>query len=141
VDEQIPEVPIAKEQTTVAFGKAEPGVDIFAGEPVKDIKSGDASPSLPADEKEISAVFSQPSTETLMETERKKGEKPVNAAGSLTPESVAATVKEAVSSTQTHPATEAKNEQAHKQQGPLDEPAAEANRAAKELYPEAHDKK
>jgi len=122
VDEKVPEMPIAKEQTTVAFGKAEPGVDIFAGEPAKDIKSEYVAPSQPAEDKEISS-FNQLSSETLMNAERKKDEP--------------------ILSIQTHPATKANDEeQARKPPlGPLDEPAAEANRAAKELYPEAHDKK
>lgn len=136
VDEQIPEKPVEKEQTTVAFGKAEPGVNVFAGEPVKDLKSEFATQSLPADEKEISSVFSHSSTETSMDTEKKKGEEPANAAGSSTPEQAS---DASGSSKQIDPATEMKDGQAHRQpQGPLDELAAEANRAAKELYPEAH---
>jgi dolichyl-phosphate-mannose-protein mannosyltransferase len=135
VDEQIPVMPIEKEQTTVAFGQAEPGVDIFAGEPIKDIKSNhEVAPSLPVEEKEISSAFIQPSPEILVDA---KVEEPVIAAGSSTSEY---TVKDDVS-IQTHPATEAKVEvQAQKEAQPLDEPAAEAVRAAKELYPEAQQK-
>jgi dolichyl-phosphate-mannose-protein mannosyltransferase len=145
VNDQIPKIPVEKEQTTVAFGKAEPGVDIFAGDAVKDIKSEHAAPSPPAEEKEISSVFSKPSsTETSsVDTEKKKGEEPANAASSSTSEHIAAAGKEADFSIQTHPATEAKDEEGHAHknpQGPLDEPAAEANRAAKELYPEAQHK-
>ncbi|KIM79512.1 glycosyltransferase family 39 protein [Piloderma croceum F 1598] len=142
VNDQIP--PVEKEHTTVAFGKAEPGVDIFAGDAVKDIKSEHAAPSPPAEEKEISSAFSKPSsTETSVDTEKKKGEEPANAASSSTSEPIAAAGKEADFSIQTHPATEAKDEEGHAHknpQGPLDEPAAEANRAAKELYPEAQHK-
>jgi dolichyl-phosphate-mannose-protein mannosyltransferase len=139
VDDQIPKMPVEKEQTTVAFGQAEPGVNIFAGEAVKDIKSGHTAPSPPADEKEISSVFSQPSTEASVDTDKKKGE---DLASSSTSEHVPSTGKETDLSIQIHPTTEAKDEgQAQKQpQGPLDEPAAEANRAAKELYPDARRK-
>jgi len=136
VDEPIPSMPIEKGQTTVAFGKAEPGVDIFAGEPIKEIKSEQVVPLI-ADEKEISSVFSNPSLETLLEA--KKGEEPKNAAASM-PDPAVADVKDAHFNIQTHPSTEANvGERVHKQpQGPVEEPVAEAIRAAKELYPEAH---
>ena len=141
MNDQIP--PVEKEQTTVAFGKAEPGVDIFAGDAVKDIKSEHAAPPPPAEAKEISSAFSKPSTESSVVTDKKKGEEPANAASSSTSEHIADVGKEADFSIQTHPATEVKDEEGHAHknpQGPLDEPAAEANRAAKELYPEAQHK-
>lgn len=139
VDDQVPAVPVDQDQTTVAFGKAEPGVDIFAGEPAKDIKSDYVTTSAAANEKEISSAFGGSSSATLINTERKKGEEPVVAADLETPER-AASDKQSDFSIQTHPATD--SEQALKQpEGPLDEVAAEADRAAQELYPEAHDKK
>jgi len=139
VADQVPGKSIEKEQTTVAFGKAEPGVDIFAAEPVKDIKSPHAAPSLPADEKEISLAFSQASTDPLINKEGKKGEEErTNKTDSLAASQAGA--KEADLSIQTHP-TMKDGGQSYKQQGPLDEPAAEADRAAKELYPDARDEK
>ena len=143
VDDQVPAVPVDQDQTTVAFGKAEPGVDIFAGEPAKDIKSDYVAPSAATNEKEIrkeiSSVFGGSSSATSINTESKKGEEPVVAADLETPER-AASDEQADFSIQTHPATA--SEQALKQpEGPLDEVAAEADRAAQELYPEAHDKK
>jgi len=137
VDENIPEVHIIDEiQTTLAFGKAEPGRDIFAGEPVKDIKSDQTIAVAPVEEKEISSVFSQPLTETLL-VDFNKGEELASSAASFEPARGVSSVEEAVISIQTHPAVAVQIQP----QGPLDELAAEANRAAQELYPEAEGKK
>lgn len=141
MDEKIPEVPVLDEmQTTVAFGKAEPGRDIFAGEPVKEIKSDQtaAVPLVPpVEEKEISSVFSQSSTAMLLVDVKKSEESPASAVPSVG----MTTVEGAEISIQTHPATVANDDGQKRPQGPLDEPAAEANRAAQELYPDAHDEK
>lgn len=144
MDEKIPEVPVVDEvQTTIAFGKAEPGRDIFAGEPVKEIKSDHTTLAAPAEEKEISSVFSQSSMGAMLVDAEKKDES-ANSAASSTPERAASLSEEAEVRIQTHPATASNSDEQTVQkqpQGPLDEPAAEANRAAQELYPDAHGEK
>lgn len=141
VDENIPEPPVDKDQTTTAgFGKAEPGHDVFAGEPQKDIKSDHAvQPPLPADDKEISSVFSQTPSESPSESieESKAAASP---SGPAKPVGETAEFK-----IQTSPAKEEKEDKKEEEkkepQGPLDEHAAEADRAAQDLFPDAGDKK
>ena len=140
VDENIPEPPVDKDQTTVAaFGQAEPGHDVFAGEPKKDIKSDrvDKLP-LPADEKEISFVFLQSSSEpSESSTESKPAASP-----SVPVKPVGETAEFMIQTSPAKDVTEDDKEEVQKKpQGPLDEHAAEADRAAQDLFPNADDKK
>lgn len=134
VDEKIPDVPVVDEaQTTITFGRAEPGRDIFAGQPAKEINSDQTTLAPITEDKEISSVFSQSSTGVDIE---KDGEEPASSATTL--------FQGAEMRIQTHPATALNDDEdaAQKQpHGPLDELVAEANRAAQELYPDAHDEK
>jgi len=106
----------AEPHTSVALHKAEPGHDIFAGEPVKDIKSDSPQHQNQMEEvveKEISSVASASASST--------GDK-------VKSERVEATSSSASSTAQ--PAAKAPA-------GPLDEIHAEAQKAAEELYPDA----
>lgn len=136
-------MPVAeKQQTTIAFGQAEPGRDIFAGEPVREIKSEPGVPDVPAppaEEKVVSPAFTQTAEELLVDR-KQVVEVAGNAVGSSTSES-ASSVADAELHIQTSPATLSKEEpQGIKEpEGPLDQVAAEADRVAKDLYPEAHE--
>lgn len=125
VDENIPEPPVDKDQTTIAaFGKAEPGHDVFAGEPKKDIKSDYAAKlPLPADDKEVSSVFLRPPGEASdSNAESKPAAPPTKPVGETAEFKIQ---------------KEDDKEVQNKPQGPLNELAAEADRVAQDLFPNA----
>ncbi|KZP02915.1 hypothetical protein FIBSPDRAFT_769763, partial [Athelia psychrophila] len=121
VDDNIVPVGEAESTTSVGFGIAEPGKDIFAGEPARDIKSNAGTPKLvpaePLDEKVVSS--------TVVVSSSKNAE---------------TSVEEAKLVIQTASVPDSTTEPALVKgpAGPLDEVAAEADRVAKDLYPEAH---
>ncbi|KAJ3511201.1 hypothetical protein NLJ89_g4233 [Agrocybe chaxingu] len=121
-------------QTAAALGKAEPGRDVFAGEPVKDIKSdsyvppaGDAPKGEDA-AKEISSVAAPSTTD---KPEDKKDDKIDPAGVDPVPDPKAEKPAAKDSSTTT---TEAKLKEPA---GPLGEAEIEAKKAAEELFPDA----
>jgi dolichyl-phosphate-mannose-protein mannosyltransferase len=125
-------IPSAKqeEQTSVVAGKAEPGRDIFAGDPAKNIQSQSAPvvDTPPAAEKEISTVIIQQTTATSESTVDEAREKEI-AGGYLKEEASTRGVDSKLEVVEGDADT-------LKPAGPLAEAEAEAERAAYELYPD-----
>lgn len=142
-------VAVPSEHTTVDLAKAEPGRDIFAGEPPKDIKSDAPNPALPHEEKEVSLVITQQSTSALAssETQKEKAEESASTDSSAASHSDEASIQDEsstdtqhhnVETTVTQTTAKGEDQENHKLAGPLVEAEAEADRAAHELYPDAH---
>lgn len=126
------EAAVLDDTVTIADqGKAQPGRDIFAGNPVKDIKS-DTLPVQPPEpvreQKEISSV--------IVGTLTSSSTSPSSDSGSLSSSSSSDSRKGTEESTS--PAMEA--EAAKQRAGPLGEAELEAQKVANELYPDAADK-
>jgi dolichyl-phosphate-mannose-protein mannosyltransferase len=128
--------------TSAVLGKAEPGRDIFAGEPVKEIKSDtlvvDRKQAPEELEKEISSVVASPATTALGAESNQKGKENDNLGKKNSETSTAS------STGQDLPAKEgvAKVEKLDAlagaaAPGPLGEAEVEAQKAAEELFPEA----
>jgi len=122
--------------TSAILGKAEPGRDIFAGQPVKEIKSDTLvvdRKQEPAElEKEISSVVAPPAT-TLESNEQGKEDghsEKKNSETSPAPSTAQADNKK-VETTNVPAAAAAAVP------GPLGEAEVEAQKAAEELFPEA----
>jgi len=135
-------IPPAEEQHTSIFvGKAEPGRDIFAGEPVKDIKSQSLPPPRPpppAEEvKEISSVLTRHSiaSESLM-AQKQEGSSSLSTSSGVvgSTEAQGTVVKPAAVIGESDRGVK-------KPAGPLVEAEVEADKVAQELYPEAVAKK
>jgi len=128
-----------KVETMADPGKAEPGRDIFAGEPVKDIKSSNVPVQPPAEpvreQKEISSVnvgissSSSPSTSTRDGTAEES-------ANSVTVASETATAQSDTTTIESSSATAGANAKVQAA-GPLGEAELEAQKVANELYPDA----
>lgn len=152
---QDPNDPSDEDHTSIFVGKAEPGRDIFAGEPVKDIKS-QAVPEdqLPIGDKEISSVLlTQQITATALDsettaTEAQEESIAIPLAAEPSAEANAPTQQDLPADNATEMSTEdvASTEQykedshvAKKPAGPLGEAEVEAEKVAQELYPDAVD--
>lgn len=140
------EEPAADADTsTVAFGQAEPGRDVFAGHPHDEIKSVEKDNRPKPDEekaaKEISSVHGN--TESATEVQ-KAAEEATDAtsseSSSSTAESSTAESSLADSASSSAP-TSAEATPAHNHaEGPKDQEEAEAERAREALFPDAqHD--
>ena len=126
-DKPIPPV-VEEEQTSIIAGKAEPGRDIFADNPAKDIQSQSVlvTDTAPAVEKEISTVIVQQTTsvsESAIDRTETKGESSSQSTKDVEP---GENIETSESENESKPAA-----------GPLDEAEAEAERAAHELFPDA----
>jgi dolichyl-phosphate-mannose-protein mannosyltransferase len=135
--------PAQEDQTSAIAGKPEPGRDIFAGEPVKDIQSEKMSVvETPALEKEISTVIIQPTTSVSESTVDGKETSEVSSSseeGEGTESVDSASVGEDTESSGSAEETETVSSDIPPQKpaGPIAEADAEAERAAHELYPDA----
>lgn len=112
------DAPPSQDHTSIAVGMAEPGRDIFAAQPKKEVKSEDPSAAPPAEEKDISTVGLQ-SSSTASQSESTGSERSSSGVDTVS-----------AGSSQNQDA----NTDAHKPEGPLPEAEAEASRVAKELY-------
>jgi dolichyl-phosphate-mannose-protein mannosyltransferase len=125
-------------ETMADLGKAEPGRDIFAGEPVKDIKSSNVPPVQPPEEhvreqKEISSVnvgVSLSSATSDGTSEESSG----SAASTVASETAARSQADATIESSTGGDGAAAKVQVA---GPLAEAELEAQKVANELYPDA----
>ena len=121
-------------------GKAEPGRDIFAGEPVKEIKSDHLQGQPPApvrEQKEISSVVvgTLPSSSTSLSSDSKPSSS-LSSSSLSSDSSIGADTSNSASETPAQPQT---TEGAMKPQvaGPIGEAELEAQKVANELYPDA----
>lgn len=145
VDAPVAPPPPAEVHTSIVLGKAEPGRDIFAGEPVKDIQSSHAlkppADAPPEIEKDISSVltFSSMSAVSSMQSEKDASGVAVGSSSAVTTDSTAQ-ASTSPSSSQVNSAEASTHvddvQSSPLPEGPLLEAEAEAARAAKELYPE-----
>jgi dolichyl-phosphate-mannose-protein mannosyltransferase len=108
--------PPAAEHTTVVVGKPEPGRDIFAGEPAKNVKSSDAGPPREPEMPKVKVVSEVNTATTPAATTSVKDENPPASKDE---------------------STESREEAGGTPQYPLPEADALADKIAKELYPEA----
>lgn len=122
-----------KDTTTLAFGQAEPGRDVFGDHPHNDIKSvsSDAARADEVDTEVISSASTQSTTEaaTLAES--------VESSTVETSSSSEASSEVSSSPAATSATTEASTDQPHSAEGPKDEEQAEADRVREALYPDA----
>ena len=136
IEDKNPQAAAPDDTVTMADpGKAEPGRDIFADAPVKDIKS-DTLPVQPPEpvreQKEISSVIVgtlTSSSASSSSSSDSKSSTTTNDSSKGTEESSSAAVSEA-----------AESEAAKVKAGPLGEAELEAQKAANELYPDAAEK-
>lgn len=121
-------------ETMADPGKAEPGRDIFAGEPVKDIKSSNAPvqpPELDREQKEISSVIVGTLSSSSASSTPPSSKLESSSDSSDESSAVASVASETMSTTEddvVRPQAAA---------GPLGEAELEAHKVANELYPEA----
>ena len=137
-------IPPAEEQHTSIFvGKAEPGRDIFAGEPVKDIKSQSLPPPRPPppveEVKEISSVLTRHSIASAEKQE--KGGEYVQGSSSLSTSSGVGSTEAQGTVVKPAAVIGESDRGVKKPAGPLVEAEVEADKVAQELYPEAVAKK
>jgi dolichyl-phosphate-mannose-protein mannosyltransferase len=123
--------PPQNDHTSVVVGMPEPGRDIFAGEPAKGIKSEVRPSQPPPPQKEISSVMSEQTTTPESETT------PVSTLESSDSNSATRSNPDTTSPEKQPETTDGNAEEKDKLAGPLGEAEAEADRAAKELYPDA----
>ncbi|KAF7965771.1 hypothetical protein HWV62_41964 [Athelia sp. TMB] len=135
---QEPVIPVVEPEhtTSVAFGQAEPGKDIFAGEPARDIKSDPGVILKPAGEEPVIEKVVSPAFQATIEA-------PASESKASAAESIASAVSSAEEVSQTASVIESTEGVAALKApaGPLDEVAAEADRVAKDLYPDAQEEK
>ncbi|KAF8919457.1 glycosyltransferase family 39 protein [Mucidula mucida] len=140
--EDKPQEAAPAEHTSVVVGMPEPGRDIFAGQPVKEVPSQPVPPQPPiveVEEKVISAVVQPPPAAEAIEKEKE----PVDAAG----EDPVPLAKEIPLPKDEDEAVVGADEEADvdaeaklvKEAGPLGEAEAEADKIAHELYPDDAD--
>ena len=122
-DKNIQAVAPENVKTIADPGKAEPGRDIFAGEPVKDIKSS-SLPVQPSEHVREQKVISSVNVGTLSSS---------SSSSDGTEESAASVASETAQSDTTIESAAAKVQAA----GPLGEAELEALKVANELYPDA----
>ena len=126
-----------KVETMADPGKAEPGRDIFAGEPVKDIKSSNVPVQPPAEpvreQKEISSVNVGVSSSSSSSTSTRDSTTE-ESANSATVASETATAQSDTTTIESNSAAAGAKVQAA---GPLGEAELEAQKVANELYPDA----
>jgi dolichyl-phosphate-mannose-protein mannosyltransferase len=127
--------PPQNDHTSVVVGMPEPGRDIFAGEPAKGIKSEIRPSQPPPPQKEISSVISEQTTTSEPEAA------PVSSLESTSSSSAKAASHSNPDTTsppeKLQDTTDGDSEAKDKLAGPVGEAEAEADRAAKELYPDA----
>jgi len=127
------------EQTAVVAGKPEPGRDIFAGDPAKDIQS-QASHALKVEKDPNSLILSETSTEV---NEKAKHIGTSASSDSQSSSNLNSEPVQTLDSVRMGEGTTTSSRQVeddsviHKPVGPLPEAEAEANRAAHELFPDA----
>jgi dolichyl-phosphate-mannose-protein mannosyltransferase len=141
VDEPVAQAGPAEEHTSIVAGKAEPGRDIFAGKPINDVQSSHVqhppAADPPAIEKDISSVLASSSAGVAASMQVEKGGGV--AEGSSSPASTVSDRQSTETASNHADTTETSTrvDDALATVGPLLEAEVEANRAAKELYPEA----
>lgn len=144
-----PVIPVVEPEhtTSIAFGQAEPGKNIFAGEPVREIKSDPGVILQPVGEQPVVEKVVSQAFQATTEASASESTAPV-----ATTVSTEASVADAKLVIQTAPAVQSTVQQATVEStaeaaapkapaGPLDEVAAEADRVAKDLYPDAQEEK
>lgn len=133
IEEKNVQSAIPDDTVTIADpGKAEPGRDIFAGEPKKDIKSDGLPVQLPEparEQKEISSVIIGTLTSSSASSSTSVSE------SSLSSSDSSKGIEESSSV-----ASETMETAKPKAAGPLGEAELEAQKVANELYPEAAEK-
>lgn len=123
-----------KDTTTLAFGQAEPGRDVFGDHPHNDIKSVSSDAArAEADAEVISSASTQSTTEAATQAESSSVESSTVEISS----SSEASSEVSSSAAATSATTEASTEQPHSAEGPKDEEQAEAARVREALYPDA----
>lgn len=123
-------VPADGHTTSVIVGRPEPGHDIFAGEPVKDIKSiVKDEPIIAAEESKLISSVATQATTILDQDDEETKDVSSTSLESTTAGSVVEVLKE------DDPQTTDKFE-VKKPLGPLGEEEVEAEKAAQELYPD-----
>lgn len=122
-----------KDTTTLAFGQAEPGRDVFGDHPHNDIKSvsSDAARAEEADAEVISSASTQSTTEAATQAESSVESSTVETSSSEASSEVSS------SAAATSATTEASTEQPHSVEGPKGEEEVEAERVRSALYPDA----
>lgn len=136
--EAVDALPPQDGQTSIVVGMPEPGRDIFAGEHAKGIKSETPAAEPPAPKKEISMVISEQTTTSEVQTESAP---PTESIDSISLETASSSSLDATSAVETQQeTTQDVKTDIEKVTGPLGEAEAEADRAAKELYPDADEK-
>lgn len=143
MEDKLAQHPVPDADTTAILeGKAEPGRDIFAGEPVKEIQSHNppAAPPAPEEPKEISAVVTRsavvPPPANIDEVDKDSDEAKTTSAESITALSTSGGLDQVVAAVEGEAPAGAKNPLV----GPLVEAEVEAEKVAHELYPDAPEK-
>ncbi len=126
--------PAEADTTTLAFGQAEPGRDIFADHPHNDMKSKEGqAPQKDAEVAKDEELLSSQNVESVTET-------PTTASETLGTETVGSSSSASVSTAAETSSTSTKevssNDHDHTE-GPKVQEEAEADRAREELYPDA----
>lgn len=122
-------------------GKAEPGRDIFAGEPVKEIKSDHLQGQPPApvrEQKEISSVVvgTLSSSSTSLSSDSKPSSS-LSSSSLSSDSSIGADTSNSASGTPAQPQTTTEGAVKPQVAGPIGEAELEAQKVANELYPDA----
>lgn len=128
-------MPPQGEQTSVDAGKAEPGHDIFAQSPQREVKSdnkGALSPVEDNEPKAISSIGLTSQSDVLSKQDEIASEKPTEGASAVSQQDGSPSSSDDASSPATSEVVKAKV------QGPLDAEQAEADEVRQELFPDAN---